>query len=147
LTRFIHQRSSPDPFILTGDFNAGEKSAPVKYLKGLIPLSIKKKGSVFNPEPLMDTFRLLYPKDRHAVTFHGYHKLFFRLKLDYIFVPPGVHVQDAKIIQPLWKKYYPSDHFPLYTQIDLSAISASANSGAFCENGQPMITPSHSTIG
>jgi len=133
LTQFIHKRSSPDPFVLTGDFNAGEKSSPIKYLKGKIPLRIKKKGFVSNPEPLVDTFRVRYPNDRHVATFHGYRKLFFRFKLDYIFVPSSVRVQDAIIIHPQWKKYYPSDHFPLFTHIDLSAISASANSGAFSE--------------
>jgi endonuclease/exonuclease/phosphatase family metal-dependent hydrolase len=131
LTQFIHKRSSPDPFVLTGDFNAREKSAPIQYLKGKIPLRIKTRGFVSNPEPLMDTFRVRYPNDRHVATFHGYRRLFFRFKLDYIFVSSFVRVQDAKIIHPLWKKYYPSDHFPLFTHIDLSVISASENSGAF----------------
>jgi len=137
LTQFIHQRSSPYPFIVTGDFNAGEKSAPIKYLKGKIPLKIRKKGFVSNPEPLMDTFRVRYPNDRHVATFHGYRRLFFRFRLDYIFVPASVQVQDARIIHPLWRKYYPSDHFPLFTHIDLPVISASANSGAFNKDDQP----------
>jgi endonuclease/exonuclease/phosphatase family metal-dependent hydrolase len=136
LTQFIHKRSSPDPFVLTGDFNAREKSTPIQYLKGKIPLRIKTKGFVSNPEPLMDTFRVRYPNDRHIATFHGYRRLFFRFRLDYIFVPSSVRVQDAKIIHPLWKKYYPSDHFPLFTHIDLSVISASANSGTF--SGAPL---------
>jgi endonuclease/exonuclease/phosphatase family metal-dependent hydrolase len=118
LTQFIHKRSSPDPFVLTGDFNAREKSAPIQYLKGKIPLRIKAKGFVSNPEPLVDTFRVRYPNNRHVATFHGYRKLFFRFKLDYIFVPSSVRVQNAIIIHPQWKKYYPSDHFPLFTNID-----------------------------
>ncbi|MGD0279616.1 MAG: endonuclease/exonuclease/phosphatase family protein [Smithella sp.] len=137
LTRFIHNRSSSDPFVLTGDFNAGEKSAPIKYLKGKFPLKIRKKGFVSNPEPLMDTFRVRYPNDRHIATFHGYRRLFFRFRLDYIFVPASVRVQDARIIHPLWRKYYPSDHFPLFTHIDLPVISASANSGAFNKDDHP----------
>ena len=133
LTQFIHTRSSPDPFVLTGDFNAREKSTPIQYLKGKIPLRIKTKGSVSNPEPLMDTFRVRYPNDRNVATFHGFRRFFFRFKLDYIFVPSSVRVQAAKIIQPRWKKCYPSDHFPLFTHIDLSVISAAAKSGAFIE--------------
>ncbi len=131
LTRFIHTRPSPDPFVLTGDFNAREKSTPIKYLKGKIPLRIKTKENVSNPEPLMDTFRARYPNVRNVATFHGFGRYFFRLKLDYIFVSPSVRIQDAKIIQPQWKKRYPSDHFPLLTHIDLPVISASANTGAF----------------
>ena len=133
LTQFIHTRSSPDPFVLTGDFNARERSTPIKYLKGKIPLRIKKKGLVSNPEPLMDTFRVRYPNERNVITFHGYRRYFFRFRLDYIFVSSCIRVQEAKIIQPQWKKSYPSDHFPLFTNIDLSLISASANSGAFVE--------------
>jgi endonuclease/exonuclease/phosphatase family metal-dependent hydrolase len=124
LTHFIHERSTPDPFVLTGDFNAREKTAPIKYLKGKIPLRIKTKGSVSNPEPLMDIFRVRYPSARKVATFHGFHRYFFRFKLDYIFVPSSVRVQDAKVIQPLRKKSYPSDHFPLFTHIDLSIIPA-----------------------
>jgi len=130
LTRFIHTRSSPDPFVLTGDFNAREKSTSIQYLKGKIPLRIKTKGSVLNPEPLMDTFRVRYPSGRRVATFHGFRSYFFRFKFDYIFVPSSVRVQDAIIIQPQWKKCYPSDHFPLFSHIDLSVISASANSGS-----------------
>jgi endonuclease/exonuclease/phosphatase family metal-dependent hydrolase len=133
LTQFIHTRSSPEPFVLTGDFNSREKSTPIQYLKGKIPLRIKTKGSVFNPEPLMDTFRVRYPNGRNVATFHGFRRFFFRFKLDYIFVPSSVRVQAAKIIQPRWKKCYPSDHFPLFTNIDLSVISDSENSGAFIE--------------
>ena len=137
LTQFIYTRSSPDPFVLTGDFNAREKSAPIQYLKGKIPLRIKTKGSVFNLEPLRDTFRARYPKQRNVVSFHGFRRYLFRFKLDYIFVPPSVRVQEAKIIQPQWKKCYPSDHFPLFAHIDLSVISDSANSGAFNKPSPP----------
>jgi endonuclease/exonuclease/phosphatase family metal-dependent hydrolase len=125
LTQFIHTRPYPDPFVLTGDFNAREKSAPIQYLKGKFPLRMKTKGSVLNPEPLMDIFRVRYPNHRKIATFHGFGRYFFRFKLDYIFVPSSVRVQDAKIIQPQRKKCYPSDHFPLFTHIDLSVISAS----------------------
>ena len=131
LTQFIHKRSLPDPFVLTGDFNARENSTPIQYLKGKIPLRVKTKGSVSNPEPLMDTFRVRYPNIRHVATFHGYRRLFFRFRLDYIFVPSSAGVQDATIIHPLRKKYYPSDHFPLFAHIDFPAISAYTNSGAF----------------
>jgi len=131
LTRFIHTRSFPDSFVLTGDFNAREKSASIQYLKGKIPLRIKRTESVSNPEPLMDTFRVRYPSGRRVATFHGFRSYFFRFKFDYIFVPSYARVQDAIIIQPQWKKCYPSDHFPLFANIDLSVISATENAGAF----------------
>jgi endonuclease/exonuclease/phosphatase family metal-dependent hydrolase len=122
LTQFIHARSSPDPFVLTGDFNTREKSTTIQYLKGKKPLRIKTKGYVSNPEPLMDTFRVRYPNVRNIGTFHGFGRYFFRFKLDYIFVPSSVRVRDAKIIQSQRKKYYASDHFPLLTHMDLELI-------------------------
>lgn len=117
LTRRIHARSHPDTFVLTGDFNATEKSIPIKYLKGRAPISTKAEGKVQNPTPLTDTFRVRYPHHRHAATFHGYRRFFFRFKLDYIFVPPAVDVQDAQIIHLRKKRRYPSDHFPLFSHI------------------------------
>jgi endonuclease/exonuclease/phosphatase family metal-dependent hydrolase len=119
LMQRIHARSYPDAFVLTGDFNAREKSAPIKYLKGIIPLNIRYKGKVSNPDPLRDTFRARYPNLRNAATFHGYRRLFFRFKLDYTFVPSSIRVLDARIIQLCVKKCYPSDHFPLFTRIDV----------------------------
>jgi endonuclease/exonuclease/phosphatase family metal-dependent hydrolase len=120
LTRFIHERSYPDPFVLTGDFNARERSSPIQYLKGKSLLKMKKQGSISNPEPLMDTLRVRYPNHRHVVSFHGFRRFFFRLRLDYIFVPASVSVQDATIIQLRWKKCYPSDHFPLLSHVNLN---------------------------
>lgn len=119
LMQFIHARHSLKPFVLAGDFNAREKSVPIQYLKGKIPITIKTKRTVLNPEPLMDTFRVRNPLKRHISTFHGFRKYFFRFKLDYIFVPTSVGVHDAKIIQEYRGKYYPSDHFPLLTHIVL----------------------------
>jgi endonuclease/exonuclease/phosphatase family metal-dependent hydrolase len=122
LTRFIHERSSPDPFVLTGDFNARERSSPIQYLKGKSVLKMKYQDGILNPEPLMDTFRVRYPNSRNVATFHGFRRIFFRFRLDYIFVPASVSIQDATIIQLRWKKCYPSDHFPLFSHINLNPV-------------------------
>lgn len=120
LTSHIHARSSPDPFVLTGDFNARERSSPIQYLKGKRLLNMKKQGNLSNPEPVMDTFRVRHPARRNVCTFHGFRRFFIRLRLDYIFVSSSVTVQDATIIQPRRKKCYPSDHFPLVSLINLN---------------------------
>jgi endonuclease/exonuclease/phosphatase family metal-dependent hydrolase len=121
----IQARLSPDQFILTGDFNARERSRPIQYLKGKIILKIRGKTTVTNPVPLVDTFRVRYPDKRNTITFHGFRTYFFRFRLDYIFVPSSVRVLDAQIIQLRWKRRYPSDHFPLFTHIDLPVTCAS----------------------
>jgi endonuclease/exonuclease/phosphatase family metal-dependent hydrolase len=131
LTQHIHARSYPDPFVLTGDFNAREKSAPIQYLKGEILLGTKTTGRALNPSPLIDTFRVHHPNQRHAGTFHGFRKFFFRLKIDYIFVPASVRVQDAQIITMRCKECYPSDHFPLITSISIPENGASSRADSF----------------
>ncbi|MEN6319986.1 MAG: endonuclease/exonuclease/phosphatase family protein, partial [Syntrophaceae bacterium] len=95
LTRFVHSRPYPEPFVLAGDFNAREKSTPIQFLQGKIPLKIRTEGNVTNPEPVIDTFRVRYPNQRNVATFHGFRKYFFRFKIDYIFVSPPVRVLDA----------------------------------------------------
>lgn len=131
LVKRIHERSFADPFMLTGDFNARERSTPVQYLKGKSPLIIKTKVAAINPVPLVDTFRVRYPKNRNTATFHGFRKHFFRFRFDYIFAPSSVRVLDAKIIQQRWEKCYPSDHFPLFTHIDLPVNFAPSDSRSF----------------
>jgi len=133
LSQCIHTRLFPDPFVLAGDFNARERSSPIQYLKGEIPLKIKVKVKVLNPVPLMDTFRVLYPENRNIATFHGYRRYFFRFKIDYIFVSASARVIDAKIIQLRWKKCYPSDHFPLLAHVDLPVNIDSSDSDSFFE--------------
>ncbi len=131
LTKRIHTRSFPDPFVLTGDFNARERSTPVQYLKGKIPLKLELKVKVSNPVPLRDTFRVRNPENRHTATFNGFGRYFFRLKLDYIFVPASVLVIEAMIIQLRRKKCYPSDHFPLFAHIHLPVTFAASDSHPF----------------
>lgn len=133
LTRRISARTSPDAFVLTGDFNAREKSVPIQYLKGNIFLNTKTEGTIQNPTPLLDTFRVRHPTQRNASTFHGYLPFFFRVKLDYIFVPSIVRVQDSQIILLRRKRCYPSDHFPLFSHINLPESLASSNSPRLLE--------------
>ncbi|MBA4417272.1 MAG: hypothetical protein C0392_05090 [Syntrophus sp. (in: bacteria)] len=123
LTQRIYGRPFPDPFILTGDFNAREKSTPILYLKGKNILKIRAQARVSNPDPLMDTFRVRYPNRLRVATFHGFRRFFFRLRLDYIFVPSSIQVQYAEIIKLRGQKRYPSDHFPLFTRICLYPLS------------------------
>jgi endonuclease/exonuclease/phosphatase family metal-dependent hydrolase len=131
LTRRISSRTFPDPFVLTGDFNAGERSAPIRYLKGSIPLKITLRDKVSNPVPLTDTFRVRYPAKRNIGTYHGYGRYFFRFKLDYIFVSSSVRVIDTEIIRLRWENCYPSDHFPLLAHVDLPVDVAFAENPSF----------------
>jgi len=121
LTRHIQERRLPDPFILTGDFNAGEETPSIGFLKGGKRLKMEAGWPKFNPVPLKDTLRDRYPHHLQAVTYHGYRRFFFRFRFDYIFVPPSVQVQDTKIIRLQRRNCFPSDHFPLFSRIVLPA--------------------------
>ena len=130
--RIVSSISRGLPFVSASP--AREKSAPIQFLKGKAHLNIKAKGRRSNPIPVLDAFRLQYPNRRNAVTFHGFRRFLFRFRLDYIFVPSSIKVQDAKIIQLRWKKCYPSDHFPILTRIDIPPSLADPNSG--CRPGE-----------
>jgi len=128
LTQHIHERLLPDPFILTGDFNAREKSRPIEFLTGKILLKIKTKGEVSNPEPMFDSFRVCYPDLRNMATYHGFNRYFFHSRIDYIFVPASIRVRAMEIIRLRWKKRFPSDHYPLFAKLVLSSKAASHDS-------------------
>ena len=125
LTRHIQGRRFPDPFILTGDFNAGEENPSIGYLKGGNRLKMEAGLPRFNPVPLKDTLRERYPHPLQTVTYHGYRRYFFRFRFDYIFVPPAVQVQDATIIRLQRRNCFPSDHFPLFSRVVLPVVDSS----------------------
>jgi len=126
LSRLIQNRHFPDPFIITGDFNAGEKNNAIRFLRGKGALKTQAGRFAFNPEPLIDTFRDRYPDHPRAATYHGFRRYFFRFRFDYIFVPPSVQVKETRIIRLQRENCFPSDHFPLLSRLVLSAGQPSA---------------------
>jgi len=118
IVKKIQQRKrTNDPFILMGDFNAGESNQAVSYLKG------KTVGKDTSPLPMVDTFRVLHPNDKEVGTFNGWTGNKKGSKIDYIMVqkqePPKV--LDARILHDNEKGQYPSDHFPLIAELEYPA--------------------------
>lgn len=108
LAQRIATRLHPDPVIVLGDLNSGERGGAVRYLKGLLP------GS---PTPLIDTFRTLHPNGVRAGTFHGFTGITFGAKIDYVFTQPDARVLDARILREHRDGRYPSDHFPVIAEL------------------------------
>jgi endonuclease/exonuclease/phosphatase family metal-dependent hydrolase len=106
----IAARSSDDPVIVTGDFNAGEANPAILYLKNATQRS---------PVTLVDTFRVVHPEARAVGTGGGFEGLRDGPKIDYIFVEPDAKVRQARIIRDQSDGRYPSDHFPVYAEITL----------------------------
>ena len=115
LAKRIAGRKHPDPVILTGDFNVGESSYAIGYLKGRQDQS---------PVKLVDTFRVLHPDEEVVGTFGGFRGTRDGQKIDYLFALPGTKVLGAEIVYFNRDGRYPSDHYPVTAELVLPAPSA-----------------------
>ena len=111
-----------EPVVLMGDFNAGEASSPLQYLRGEA-----ERASDANAWPgytppgsprLVDTYRAIHPERVEAGTFSA-----FRMgatdgeKIDHVLVSKGIEVVDAGIDRTSRDGRYPSDHFPVWAVV------------------------------
>jgi endonuclease/exonuclease/phosphatase family metal-dependent hydrolase len=119
LVKRIAGREQPDPFIVTGDFNAGEDNPAILYLKGKVLLN--KDNPAPNPVLMVDTFRVLHPDDKESGTFNDLQGKRSGPKIDYIFVPGDLEVLRAEIIRTQYAGRWPSDHFPVAATLRLRA--------------------------
>lgn len=119
LAERIQKRSHAEPMIVTGDFNAGETNRAIRYMKGEIPRASTGDGPVTASPKLLDTFRVIHPEEKVVGTSGGFKGGRKGEKIDYILVPAGVEVLDAKILYDNRDGRYPSDHFPITATIRL----------------------------
>ena len=116
--RFEQRKNKEVPMILIGDFNCGERSPVVRFVKGE---TVELGGESKTPKiKMLDTFRVVHPEEKNVVTFNGFRTP--RLdgdgnmigdKIDYIFVTPHLKATDAEIIRTNKDGRYPTDHFPI----------------------------------
>ena len=109
----LAERSPEIPFVLCGDFNAGEDTPVVNYLKGTAPLD----GA--NPIPLVDTWRVIHPDNPECGTVSRFTGSMEPWKIDHIFVAPDHEVLDAEILRMKRKGRDASDHYPLNARVRL----------------------------
>jgi endonuclease/exonuclease/phosphatase family metal-dependent hydrolase len=111
LAQRILERGHPDPVIVTGDFNADEDNAAIRYLTGEV-----------EPAPrLRDSFRVLYPDATDVGTFNGFAGTSTRGKIDHVLVSAAWEVESAAIVRFAREGRYPSDHFPVTATLRLVA--------------------------
>ena len=97
------------PFILTGDFNALPDSLEMNY---------------FSSNNIVDSDDYIAHKDLNRGTFNGFVFGKYKRKIDYIFIKEKHwKVEGAEIIRYSENKKYPSDHFPVYTELILKEKS------------------------
>jgi len=116
IARRIHDRKHNDPFVLIGDFNAGEDNPVVGYLKG--------DHRDASPVPVVDSFRLRHPNEKIVGTGNRFEGRVDGHKIDYVFVPPGTRVLEAAIVRTNRDGRYPSDHFPVTARVRLAIAVA-----------------------
>ena len=105
LVKRIADRSNPSaPVILTGDFNCGESSEPIVFLRD---------------SGLVDTFRMMDPDSTEVGTFHAFTGSAGKDKIDYIFVMPDLKACAAEILRTSRDGRWPSDHFPVVADVRL----------------------------
>ena len=109
--RVASRTFAADPAIVMGDFNSGEDNAALANLVGP-----GRQG------PWRDSFRIVHPKADNVATFNNF--IFGHddpRKIDYILVPQAAEVLAADILRDSRDRKYPSDHFPVVTEIQLPA--------------------------
>jgi len=110
----IATRAHPDPVVVTGDMNAGERNPAVRFL-----LEEKGEAGETGPARLVDSYRVLHPEEKAVGTFHWFTGLAPGGKIDYVLVPPDAEVLDAQIVRASREGRFPSDHFPVTARVRL----------------------------
>ena len=94
------------PLVFMGDLNAQPTSKPVLYLQEN------------NTMPLVDSHFVLHPDDKETGTFSGFKFNEFNNKIDYIFIEKNTaDILQSEIIRYSVNQRYPSDHFPVYVEL------------------------------
>ena len=103
----IEGREHKEPFILTGDFNAGEGSDPVRFLS----------GEADGKRRMVNAFRAIHPKVKDVRTWHDFRGGTQGGMIDYVLTGPGIEVLDAAIVRDAKGGRYPSDHYPVTARV------------------------------
>jgi len=123
LAERIKNRRYKEPFVVTGDFNAGENNPVITYLKGEIAVEGPGGIKVKTPVTMVDTFRVLHPDAKDVKSAHGFRGTRQGNKIDYVFVPSGTKVLEAQILYDNTDGRYPSDHYPVIASFVLNVPS------------------------
>ena len=94
------------PVILMGDFNADEEN------------NVYKMITEFG---LKDTYRdIRHDSDSTDLTYHGWQNESGLTRIDYVFVSADFHVKNTKVVREKVNGIYPSDHFPVVSEIQIT---------------------------
>ena len=115
----ISARSRQAPFIVTGDFNAGEENSAMQFLLGEIrQIGMEGESPVTSPG-LRDTYRVLHRDSVNVGTFNAFRGERSGEKIDAVLVSTEWQVSEAAIVRTAVDGRYPSDHFPVVATVSL----------------------------
>ena len=113
ISRKVKNRAGVAPYIVMGDFNAGEANPAITYLTG----EAENRDVRF-----LDSFRVQHPDAVQVGTFNGFKGELNGDKIDYILVSQDINVVDASIVRSMQGGRSPSDHFPVIATLELPVI-------------------------
>ncbi len=103
-------------FVLTGDFNAAERTPEMDYFMGRRPLV----GPNLHPSPrLKNAYRVIEPTTPNSGTFNSWVGNTSGNMIDYILVEGATLVTAAEIDRYSVDGRYPSDHYPVAAVVHL----------------------------
>jgi endonuclease/exonuclease/phosphatase family metal-dependent hydrolase len=128
LLRRMIIHSGAGPFIIAGDFNAGEDNRAIQIMTTVydnLPLVMPGPQSHLDEErreldhfqPFRDSFRVLHPNADSVGTYNSWTGVRTGEKIDYVFVSKSIDVLDAGILHQPVNGRYTSDHFPVYARV------------------------------
>jgi endonuclease/exonuclease/phosphatase family metal-dependent hydrolase len=120
LTDHISRRSHHDPYVLTGDFNAGEGNTAMRYLRGEMTTARQEGSEAPEPLGLRDTYRVLHPANTEVGTFNGFEGTTTGEKIDAVLISERWDVRYAAIVRTNENGRYPSDHFPVVATLQIN---------------------------
>jgi endonuclease/exonuclease/phosphatase family metal-dependent hydrolase len=117
---WISKRKFADPVILTGDFNGKPDRPRYLYLTGQRVYADETGATVSIPVKMLDTFAVANPHAKYTGTSNaGYTGDKNSSQIDFIFVSSGSKVVGSSILYYHADGSYPSDHFPVLSEIEL----------------------------
>ena len=105
-------RDNKETTFFTGDFNCNEQSFAWQYLTGKIHLD--ESGG------FTDVWHAAEEQKNQVSTYHGYRGLQeANVRIDWILMRPELRVLKAETVIYQSDGMYPSDHFPVYAEVEI----------------------------